>query len=54
MVSAAAKPGNTSTPNASACGASQAHSAPSETMKLPALCMPGGIGSLRAPVLLSR
>src|ERR1051325_2384209 len=53
MLSAAAKPGNTSTPSASACGASQAHMAPSETMKLPLLCMPGGIGRLRWPVLLS-
>src|SRR5690242_16167314 len=53
MLSAAAKPGNTSTPSASACGASHAHMAPSETMKLPWLFMPGGTGSLRPPVLVS-
>src|ERR1700761_6266056 len=53
MFSAAAKPGKTATPSAAACGASQAHIALSETMKLPLLCMPGGIGSLRPPVLLS-
>ena len=53
-VSAAANPGNTSTPSASACGASQAHSAPSETMKLPWLFMPGGMkGALRPPSFVS-
>src|SRR5580692_1461953 len=48
--SAAANPGNISTPRASACCAIQGVSWPSETMKLPWLCNCGGVGSFMLPV----
>ena len=48
----AAKPANTSTPRDSARAARKGASCPSETMKLPRLCICGGLGRRVAPVFV--